>query len=188
MSPASGGAGGGKQEVEMMSGKLKADKTNNYAYNKILQPFANKLRREMTKAEACLWKYALRARQMKGYQFRRQRPVLRYIADFLCKELKLVIEVDGITHQGDETGMKDKRKTCDLEGAGFKVIRFTDEEVLKNMNGVIERIKRVVEEMEMSSPCTFPPPEPPPAGDSYPCTSASGDKGGCKIARKTTIL
>ncbi|MBM2833670.1 MAG: hypothetical protein HW406_831 [Candidatus Brocadiaceae bacterium] len=45
-----------------MRGKLKADKTNNYAYNKILQPFANKLRKEMTKAEACLWKYALRAR------------------------------------------------------------------------------------------------------------------------------
>ena len=86
MSPAGGGAGGGKQGVEMMSGKLKADKTNNYAYNKILQPFANKLRKEMTKAEACLWKYALRASQMKGYQFRRQRPVLRYIADFLCIE------------------------------------------------------------------------------------------------------
>ena len=80
-----------------------------------LQPLANKLRKEMTKAEACLWKYALRAGQMKGYQFRRQRPVLRYIADFLCKELKLVIEVDGITHQCDEIEVKDKRKTNDLE-------------------------------------------------------------------------
>jgi len=88
-----GGAGvgctplAGVQGVETMSGKLKADTTNNYAYNKKLQPFANKLRKEMTKTEACLWKYALRASQMKGYQFRRQRPVLRYIADFLCKEL-----------------------------------------------------------------------------------------------------
>ena len=61
----------------------------------------------------------------------------------LLQELKLVIEVNGITHQGDETGVKDKRKTSDLEGAGFKVIRFTDEEVLKNMNGVIKRIERV---------------------------------------------
>ena len=95
-------------------GNLKADTTNNYAYNKKLRPFANKLRKEMTKAEACLWKYALRAGQMKGYQFRRQRPVLRYIADFLCKELKLVIEVDGITHQDNETEEKDKRKTGDL--------------------------------------------------------------------------
>ncbi|HHT9146303.1 MAG TPA: endonuclease domain-containing protein [Candidatus Wunengus sp. YC61] len=155
-----------------MTGKLKADKANNYAYNKILQPFANKLRKEMTKAEACLWKYALRASQMKGYQFRRQRPVLRYIADFLCKELKLVIEVDGITHQDEETWVKDKRKTSDLEGAGFKVIRFTDEEVLKNMNGVIERIERVVEETEMSSP----PPAPPPAGDSYHCLPTSREQ------------
>ena len=93
---------------------MKADTTNNYAYNKKLRPFANKLRKEMTKAEACLWKYASRAGQMKGYQFRRQRPVLRYIADFLCKELKLVIEVDGITHQDNETEEKDKRKTGDL--------------------------------------------------------------------------
>ena len=152
MSPAGGGAGGGKQGVEMMSGKLKADKTNNYAYNRILQPFANKLRKEMTKAEACLWKYALRASQMKGYQFRRQRPVLRYIADFLCKELKLVIEVDGITHQDDETWEKDKRKTIDLEGAGFKVVRFTDEDVLKNMSGVIKKIEWVVDTMRSSTP------------------------------------
>ena len=89
--------------------------------------------------------------------------MLRYIADFLCKELKLVIEVDGITHQDGETEEKDKRKTGDLESAGFKVIRFTDEEVLKNMSGVMERIERVVEEMGRSSP----PPSPPPAGDSY---------------------
>ena len=140
---------------------MKADTTNNYAYNKKLLPFANKLRKEMTKAEACLWKYALRAGQMKlspvgggkgVAQFRRQRPVLRYIADFLCKELKLVIEVDGITHQDDETDEKDKRKTRYLESAGFKVIRFTDEEVLKNMSGVMERIEWVVEEMGSSSP------------------------------------
>lgn len=77
---------------------MKADETNNYAYNKKLQPFANRLRKVMTKAEACLWKYVLRSRQMKGYQLRRQRTVLNYIADFLCKELKLVIEVDGSTH------------------------------------------------------------------------------------------
>ena len=164
-----------------MTGKLKADKANNYAYSKILQPFANKLRKEMTKAESCLWKYALRASQMKGYQFRRQRPVLRYIADFLCKELKLVIEVDGITHQGEETGVKDKRKTSDLEGAGFKVIRFTDEEVLKNMNGVIERIERVVEEMEMSSPCTFHPLNPRQWGTVTIASPQAGNKGGCKL-------
>ena len=56
----------------------------------------------MTKAEACLWKYVLKARQLKGFQFRRQRPVLNYIADFMCKELMLIIEVDGITHHDEE--------------------------------------------------------------------------------------
>jgi very-short-patch-repair endonuclease len=73
---------------------MKAGKDNFHGYNKNLQPFANKLRKTMTKAEACLWKYVLRAGIMKGYQFRRQRPVLTFIADFMCKELMLVIEVD----------------------------------------------------------------------------------------------
>ena len=67
-----------------------------------MQPYANRLRKEMTNEEACLWKYILRAGQLKGFQFRRQRPVLNYIADFMCMELKLIIEVDGITHQWEE--------------------------------------------------------------------------------------
>ena len=75
----------------------------------------------------------------------------------------------------------------DLEGAGFKVLRFTDEEVLENMNGVIERIKRVVEEMEMSSP-PLHTPAPPPAGTVTFASPQAGDKGGCEIPRKTTIL
>lgn len=90
----------------------------------------------MTKSEACLWKYVLRARQLKGYPFRRQRPVLNYIADFMCKELMLVIEVDGITHSWEETIIKDKKKTAALETAGFTVLRFTDDEVLKNIHDV----------------------------------------------------
>ena len=67
------------------------DNYSNHNYNKNLQPFANQLRKEMTKAEACLWKYILKAKQLKGYQFRRQRPVLNYIADFICMELMLLI-------------------------------------------------------------------------------------------------
>ena len=70
--------------------QLKAKRTNNYQYNKKLITFAHFLRKDITKAEACLWKYALSARKMKGYQFRRQRPVLNYIADFMCKELMLI--------------------------------------------------------------------------------------------------
>ncbi len=124
---------------------MKAGNTNNFGYNKGLQPFANKLRKEMTKAEACLWKYVLRTRQMKGYQFRRQRPVLNYIADFMCKELKLVIEVDGVTHHWEETFEKDVKKEKDLKQAGFKVVRFSDEEVLQDMDNVIRSLEIVIE-------------------------------------------
>ena len=77
----------------------KASKKNNFHYNKNLQKFANEHRKRMTKGEACLWKYVLRNRKMKGYQFRRQRPVLNFIADFICLDLLLIIEVDGISHE-----------------------------------------------------------------------------------------
>jgi very-short-patch-repair endonuclease len=109
---------------------------DNHKYNKDLRPYANKLRKEMTKAEACLWKYVLKAKQLNGYQFRRQRPVLNYIADFMCLELKLIIEVDGITHHWEETILKDRKKQNDLEVAGFTVLRFTDDEVLNDIKAV----------------------------------------------------
>jgi very-short-patch-repair endonuclease len=127
---------------------MEATKDNYHLYNTNLQPFANKLRKNMTKAEACLWKYALRARQMNGYQFRRQRPVINYIADFMCKELLLVIEVDGISHQFEEVIQKDERKQAALEAAGFTVLRFSDNEVLTNMKGVIEYLEDWIEQRE----------------------------------------
>lgn len=95
-------------------------------YNSNLQPFAKKLRTKATKSEASLWKYVLKARKMKGFQFRRQRPVLNYIADFMCQELKLVIECDGITHYEEETILKGKKKDEDFTAAGFTVLRFED--------------------------------------------------------------
>jgi very-short-patch-repair endonuclease len=130
-------------------------------YNKTLQPLANKLRHEMTKAESCLWKYVLKSRKMKGLQFRRQRPVLNYIADFMCQELKLIIEVDGITHHTEEAVRKDEHRTKVLEGHGYTVIRFRDEEVLHNIESVARQIEVVVE--QLTHPRHFVPP--PPAGD-----------------------
>ena len=123
------------------------EKENNL-YNKNLQPFAHELRYSMTKAEACLWKYALRGKQMKGHTFNRQRPVLGYIADFMCKKLKLVIEIDGYTHLLDDTIKKDEKKQNDFEKAGFKVLRFTDNEVLKGIQNVIRAIEITIDEIE----------------------------------------
>lgn len=105
----------------------------NHFYNKHLRPYANRLRKEMTKAEACLWKYVLRAGQLKGFSFRRQRPVLVYIADFMCKELMLIIEVDGSIHDLEEVKQNDQVRQKALEEAGFTVLRFTNEEVLTNI-------------------------------------------------------
>lgn len=128
---------------------------SNHNYNKYLQPYASKLRKQMTKAEACLWKYVLKAGKMKGYQFRRQRPVLNYIADFMCLELKLMIEVDGSTHQFEETIRRDEKKQKNLEAAGYSVLRFSDEEVLTHIHSVVRCIENWIEEKQGS---LGPPP------------------------------
>ncbi len=129
---------------------MRVDKSNLYGNNKKLKGLA--------KAEACLWKYVLRARQMKGYQFRRQRPVLNYITDFMCKELKLIIEVDGITHHYPDTQLNDRIKQTELEKAGFTVLRFKDEDVLTAIDWVILEI----EEWIIASGIITPPPPSPP--------------------------
>ncbi|MCC6371590.1 MAG: DUF559 domain-containing protein [Bacteroidia bacterium] len=116
-------------------------------YNKNLRKFANQNRKKMTKAEACLWKYALKAK-LTGYTFNRQRPVLNYIADFMCKEFKLIIEVDGYTHLLEEVIKNDIIRQQNLEAAGFKVIRFKDEEVLKEMGRVKDVIAKTLEELK----------------------------------------
>lgn len=119
---------------------MKADKSNYYAYNPHLKERAKSLRKNMTKAEACLWKYALRARMRKGFSFKRQRSVLQFIADFMCKELKLIIEVDGPIHDLPEVQFRDQFREEKLREAGFTILRFTNEEVLTNINGVIQAI------------------------------------------------
>jgi len=121
------------------------DKFSNHFYNKYLQPNANRLRKEMTKAEACLWKFVLRAGKMKGFQFRRQRPVLIYIADFMCKELMLIVEVDGSIHELEEVSKNDKIRQKALEEAGFTVLRFTNEEVLTNIHWVSSYLEDWIE-------------------------------------------
>ena len=144
MSLAGGGLSGWKRNKPMEP----ASKSNNYHYNKKLQPFANKLRKEMTKAEVCLWKYVLKAKKLKGYQFRRQRPVLNYIADFMCMDLMLVIEVDGITHWDEEVVKKDEIRQKKLEEVGFPVIRFDDNDVLHDIENVERELLGFVEDFE----------------------------------------
>ncbi len=121
-----------------------AEGNNHWLYNNKLKENARNLRNNGTKAEACLWKYVLRAGMMRGYNFRRQRPVLNYIADFMCKELKLIIEADGITHDNETTQTNDAVRQKVLEEAGFVVLRFTDNEILNNIEGVRAEIEKHV--------------------------------------------
>lgn len=126
---------------------MEADKSNNFGYNTNLKELAAINRKKATKAEACLWKYALSKKQT-GYTFKRQRPVLNYIADFMCQELKLIIEVDGSSHDDLVVRLKDLKRVMELENFGFTVIRFTDEDVLENMDDVKRMISKTIAESE----------------------------------------
>ena len=88
-------------------------------------------------AEQKMW-HRLRHRQVFGHKFRKQVPIGRYIADFVCYESKLIIEIDGGQHA--DAMEYDKRRTQWLQKQGFQVIRFWNNEVLQNMEGVLERI------------------------------------------------
>jgi very-short-patch-repair endonuclease len=116
-------------------------------YNKSLKDFAQKNRNNSTKAEVYIWSHVLRA-SLTGYKFRRQRPILNYIADFMCIELKLIIEVDGFTHLDESVRAKDKEKQKTLEQHGFKVLRFTDGEIIKSLGWVNDKIMEVIKELE----------------------------------------
>src|SRR4051794_10838158 len=100
-------------------------------------PTARRLRRDSTDAERTLW-LRLRDRRLEGWKFRRQVSIDPYIVDFLCLDAKLVIEVDGGQH--DENRAKDEVRTRFLEGFDLRVIRFWNNEVLGNLEGVLERI------------------------------------------------
>jgi len=128
---------------------MKASKENHHLYNNRLRTYARQNRNGGTKAEACLWKYAL-SKKKTGYTFKRQRPVMNYIADFMCQDLKLIIEVDGSSHDSPEALAKDQKRQTDLEAAGFEVIRFTNAEVLRGMDRMRREIGRKIREIEAS--------------------------------------
>jgi very-short-patch-repair endonuclease len=107
---------------------------------KRLTPVARKLRVNSTDAEQRLWQH-LRARQLLGFKFRRQVPVGGHIADFLCEQAKLVVELDGGQH-GDSAS--DGLRTHALEAAGYRTLRFWNNDVLANTEGVLEEIARTL--------------------------------------------
>jgi len=98
---------------------------------------ARRLRRASTEAEKLLWR-KLRARQLGGAKFRRQAPIGPYIVDFVSFEHKLVVEIDGGQHNAPAGQQHDINRTAWLETQGFRVLRFWNNQVLANLEGVLE--------------------------------------------------
>ncbi len=98
------------------------------------------LRLNPTKAESKLWD-RLSNKQLEGRKFRRQVSVEFYVLDFYCPSEKLCIELDGETHLSDEALIYDEERTAFLNSCGIRVIRFWNEEVFENIEGVLDRIK-----------------------------------------------
>ena len=98
-----------------------------------------KLRNDMTKAEVILWSQ-IRNMQIKGIKFRRQYSVGCYIVDFYCPEYRLVIEVDGDSHFQEGVEEYDKIRQQTIESCGISFLRFTNDDVYENLEGVVQRI------------------------------------------------
>lgn len=111
-------------------------------YNPKLKLIARKLRKNSTKSEIYLWNQ-LKTKKIMGYSFKRQKPIGEYIVDFYSPDLKLVIEIDGLTH--DYKLESDKERQKYLESLSLKVIRFKDSDVKHNLEGVISSLKEVIE-------------------------------------------
>jgi very-short-patch-repair endonuclease len=97
------------------------------------------LRHNQTEVEGYLWQY-LRDRRLGGYKFRRQHPLKKYILDLYCPEKKLAVELDGGQHDTTQQIEYDQKRTASLEKEGIKVLRYWDNEVIQNTNGVLDDI------------------------------------------------
>jgi very-short-patch-repair endonuclease len=124
-------------------------------YNKDLKSRSRELRSSMTDAEIKLWS-KLRRKQLFSLQFSRQKPIGNFIVDFYCPKARLVIEVDGGQHYQEHGRARDAVRDSYLSGLGLEVIRFSNRDVLYNLDGVmaviVERLERATEREEMKTP------------------------------------
>jgi very-short-patch-repair endonuclease len=110
---------------------------------------ANNYRNNPTEAEKLLWEH-LRKFRSEGFVFRRQHPIVFFIADFYCHKIKLIIEVDGNYHSIEKTHEYDESRSGELERYGITILRFGNEEIINDLKQVISRIHLKID--ELSSP------------------------------------
>ena len=120
-------------------------------YSPHLKELAKKLRKNMTFSEVKLWN-ELKQGQMLEYDFDRQRPVINYIVDFYCKDLKLAVEIDGITHTEQKIAAKDVIRQKELEEYGITFLRFDALLVITKVEAVVRQIRDWIEEYEKQNP------------------------------------
>ena len=111
------------------------------------------LRKHSTLAEILLWN-ALKGKMMLGYDFHRQKPIDRFVVDYYCPRLKLVLEIDGVTHEEKEKEDRIRQKT--LESFGLFFLRFRDEEVKQNLDGVLSALQEWIERRIQTSKSIHP--------------------------------
>ena len=102
---------------------------------------AKRLRRAMTPAETLLWRH-IKAHRIDGLGFRRQIPFRNYIADFACLSAKLIVELDGESHNFEDRQKADQSRDAFFASDGFQVLRFTNQQVMSNLEGVVELIRQ----------------------------------------------
>jgi len=117
-------------------------------YNGNLKQLSRQFRENVTDAERHLWA-KIRMKQLKGYQFYRQKPIGDYIVDFFCPKAKLVIEIDGSHHLVGEKIEYDRIRDEYLSSLGLRVLRFTNTNVLTHIEGVIESIEEEIPPREI---------------------------------------
>ncbi len=115
----------------------------------------------MPKAEQLLWS-RLRDKRLEGYKFHRQYSVDQYILDFYCPKIKLGIEVDGPSHFRDSSIQKDSQRTTHLETYGIQIVRFTNDDIYENMDGVLNHILNRLTQLKTPNRVKTNLPLPPP--------------------------
>ena len=121
-------------------------------YNKALAPRAKELRNQLTPPERKFWNALRTMPSYKNHPFNRQKPLGEYIVDFYCHEYQLVVEIDGDSHYTEEAQIKDRRRSDFLESKGLRVIRFTNPEVVSNIDGVMESLEKLLNEIKEEAP------------------------------------
>jgi very-short-patch-repair endonuclease len=147
-----------------------------------LRKRAQQLRQTMTRTENLLWRY-LKAHHVDGLAFRRQVPMQQFIADFICHSARIVVEIDGLSHDFNSRQRADRKRDQWFASQNYTVLRFTNEQVLKNLEGVIAVIRDTASTRLKHAPPSLPLPHKG-GGNSQeqPATTISRPKRSVEVA------